>query len=91
MTVGHGPGHLQEEAAGALLVQPAAALDVGVHVPEVLVQEHVGLAFAEDDVPDARHIPVGGQHAVGPDLLLVCPHVKDLRGRMGDRECVDGN
>lgn len=78
VAVGHGQGHLTEEPAGALLVQPAAALHQGVHVPKVLFQEHVGLAFAQDDVPDAGHVLVGWEDSVGSDLFLVHPHIENL-------------
>lgn len=58
VAVCHSLSHLTEEPAGVLLIQPATALHQGVHVPKVLIQEHVGLAFAENDVPDAGHILV---------------------------------
>lgn len=59
VAVCHGKGHLTKEPAGVLLIQPPTALHQSVHVPKVLVQEHVGLAFAKDDVPDASHVFVG--------------------------------
>lgn len=90
VAVRHGLGHLSEEPAGVLLVQPAAALHQGVHVPKVLVQEDVGLALTQDDVPDTGHVPVGWQDPVGSDLLLVHPHVKHLGERRERMERVQG-
>lgn len=78
VAVRHGQDHLPEQSAGLLLVQSPAALHKGVHVPKVLVQEDVGLALPQDDVPDASHVPVRWQNAVGSDLLLVHPHIEHL-------------
>lgn len=83
MTVCHGQSHLTEEPAGMLLVQPATALHQSVHVPKVFVQEHIGLAFTQNYVPETGHISVGRQDAVGSDLFLVGSHIKNLGERGG--------
>lgn len=79
VAVSHCRGYLIKKLRGLLFRQTLAALHESVHVAVVLLLEHIGLAFPEDNVFDLGDIPVSWQHAVSPDLLLVLAHVKHLQ------------
>lgn len=75
----HCGGYLIKKLRGLLFRQTLAALHESVHVAVVLLLEHIGLAFPEDNVFDLADIPVSWQHAVSSDLLLVLAHIKHLQ------------
>lgn len=71
VAVSDGRYNLPEKPGGLLLPQPLTAPHVGVHVPKVLLEEHVGLGVSEDHLHHAGDVAVRGQLDVGPDLVLV--------------------
>ena len=79
MAVSYGGDDLLEQPGSLLLPQPLAAPHVGVHVPKVLLKEHIGLGVPEDDFDDPGDVSVRRQLDVRPDLVLVVFEGEHLR------------